>query len=43
MWYRHALHQPADFVAHQPSGSVPHNSYFSERIALTIDVMSVIW
>jgi hypothetical protein len=43
MWYRHALHQPSDFVVHQPLGFAPHNSYFQEQIALTIDVVSVTW
>jgi hypothetical protein len=40
MWYRHALYQPSDWVAHTPSTFVPHQSHFLEAITLTIVVQS---
>jgi hypothetical protein len=43
MWYQHALHPTADYVAHQPAAFVPHHSIFAEQIRLTIDVVSVTW
>ena len=30
MWYRHALYQPSDYVAHATSGFLPHHSQFLE-------------
>ncbi len=40
MWYRHALYQPSDYVAHTTSAFIPHHSQFLETITLTIVVQS---
>jgi len=40
MWYRHALYQPSDYVAHATSGFLPHHSQFLETVTLTIVVQS---
>jgi hypothetical protein len=40
MWYQHALHEPADFVAHQPAALVPRFTHFHERITLIVEIDS---
>ena len=40
MWYRHALYQPSDYVAHTTSGFIPNHSHFLETVTLTIVVQS---
>lgn len=40
MWYRHALHQPTDYVAHTTSAFTPHGSQFLETLTLTIVIQS---
>jgi len=43
MWYQHALDQPGDYVAHQPSRTGTHNFFFGQRINLTIDALILTW